>query len=364
MPTTPTPTSPDLPAGDQPRSRAVHVVVGAGPVGTATALLLAGAGHDVRVLTRSGGGPDHPLVTRIRVDAADAGALRNAAQGATAIYNCVNPPYQHWDRDWPPIATAMLAATEATGAVLATVSNLYGYGPIDGEMTEDTPLAATGTKGRVRAQMWLDALDAHRAGRARVTEVRGADYFGPGVTDSSLGERVVPRVLAGKGVRVLGDPDAVRSWTYVPDVARLLVAVAADEQAWGRAWHVPSAPPMSSREIVGRLCATAGVEPVKVGTIPNLMLTVAGLAVPVMRALKEVVYQFDRPFVMSSSAARATFGLAPTPVDEALRATVDWYRGARSERRAADHAARSASSPRPNQRTAASTGSGTAASAS
>jgi len=62
---------------------------------------------------------------------------------------------------WPPIANALLVAAERSGAVLATTSNLYGYGPVSAPMTEATPLAATGTKGRVRVQMWRDALAAH-----------------------------------------------------------------------------------------------------------------------------------------------------------------------------------------------------------
>jgi 2-polyprenyl-6-methoxyphenol hydroxylase-like FAD-dependent oxidoreductase len=36
----------------------LHVVVGTGPVGSATAQLLAGSGDQVRVITRSGSGPE------------------------------------------------------------------------------------------------------------------------------------------------------------------------------------------------------------------------------------------------------------------------------------------------------------------
>ncbi len=124
-----------------------HVVVGAGPVGTGTALELAAAGHDVTVVTRSGSGPVHERIARVRADAADAGALATIAEGAAALYNCANPPYDKWPALWPPIAAALLATAERTGAVLVTMSNLYGYGPVDGVMTESTPLAASFPKG-------------------------------------------------------------------------------------------------------------------------------------------------------------------------------------------------------------------------
>src|SRR3712207_1028955 len=144
---------------------ALHVVVGKGPVGTATAELLAARGHRVRVLSRSGGTSTDTVEHR-RVDAADAGALTEAATGAAALYNAVNPPYHRWATDWPPIASALLSAAERTDAVLVTMSNLYGYGRPTGPMTPESPLAATDTKGRVRVAMWREALAAHEAGRA------------------------------------------------------------------------------------------------------------------------------------------------------------------------------------------------------
>ena len=169
-----------------------HLVVGAGPVGTAVARRLLADGHHVRVVTRSGSGPEG--VERVSADAADAARLADLADGAVAIYNCVNPTYSRWEQDWPPVAAALLAAAESSGAVLATVGNLYGYGRVDAPMTEQTPLAATGHKGRVRNAMWRDALAAHEAGRIRTFEVRGSDYLGG---NSMLSYLVTPGAAEG-----------------------------------------------------------------------------------------------------------------------------------------------------------------------
>ena len=303
-----------------------HVIVGAGPVGTATARLLAEQGARVRVVTRSGSGPEHDHIERVRADAADAAALREISVGAAAIYNCANPPYHRWPTDWPPLADSMLRAAEATGAVLATVGNLYPYGPVDGLLTEDLPDAATGIKGRVRAAMWAQARAAHDAGHVRAVEIRASDFVGPHVAQSHLGDRVVPKILAGKGVRVLGSADQAHSWTYIPDVARMMVTAATEERAWGRLWHVPTNPPRSQREAVHDLCRAAGVPPVKVGVIPHAVVRAAGLVVPMMRELEETRYQFVHPFVLDSSAAQRTFGLTPTPWDQVCTATVAGYR--------------------------------------
>ncbi|MGW9192792.1 NAD-dependent epimerase/dehydratase family protein [Micromonospora chersina] len=304
---------------------ALHVIVGAGPVGTATARLLAERGERVRVVTRRGTGPAHPAIERIAADAADAERLTALTEGAAALYNCANPAYHRWPLDWPPLAAALLTAAERTGAVLATVGNLYGYGPVDTPMTEATPLAATGTKGRVRNRMWADALAAHRAGRARVTEVRGSDYVGADGT--SLAMMVLPRVLAGQRVFLPVDWDAPHTWTYIPDVARTLVAAATDERAWGRAWHVPSAPAVPMRDLAGRAAALAGAPAPRLIRMPYPVLWVAGLANPFARELRETAYQFDRPYVLDSTAATATLGVEPTPLDRVVKETVAALRG-------------------------------------
>jgi nucleoside-diphosphate-sugar epimerase len=304
---------------------ALHVIVGAGPVGTATARLLAERGDRVRVVTRRGTGLAHPAVERIAADAADADRLTALTEGAVALHNCANPAYHRWPLDWPPLAAALLTAAERTGAVLATVGNLYGYGPVDAPMTEATPLASTGTKGRVRNRMWADALAAHRAGRARITEVRGSDYLGADGT--SLAMMVLPRVLAGQRVFLPVDWDAPHTWTYIPDVARTLVAAATDERAWGRAWHVPSAPAVSMRDLAGRAAALVGAPAPRLTRMPYPVLWLGGVANPFVRELRETAYQFARPYVLDSTAATATLGVEATPLDRAVKETVAALRG-------------------------------------
>ena len=253
-------------------SAPLHVIVGAGAVGTALARELVAGGARVRILTRSGSGPDHPAVERIALDVASASTpgatadrLAELTHGAAAIHNCANPAYHRWPTDWPPIANAMLAAAESSGAVLVTCSNLYAYHPDDTlaastsgtGMTEGLPLTNPGRKGSVRARMWTDALAAHAAGRLRATEVRASDYLGA-TSASALGDQVVPRLLAGKPGRVLGDPDVAHAVTYVGDVARLMAVVATDPRAWGRPWHVPTHPARTVRRIVTDLAVRLG----------------------------------------------------------------------------------------------------------
>lgn len=299
-----------------------HIVAGAGQVGRQLAQLLTEQGHEVVVVSRSGTGPDG--VTKVAADASDEGRLIEITKDADAIYNCVNPPYHRWPQEWPPMAAALLAAAETSGAVLVTTGNLYSYGPVDRPMTEDLPLAGTGVKAQVRARMWTDLLAAHRAGRIRMTELRGSDYFGPGTSDQAhLGSvRFVAPLLAGKRVSFLGNPDLPHSWTYVPDVVRALALAGGDERAWGRAWHVPTAPAISARSVAEKLADLASLPAPRLRSVPKSVVNALGLVVPQLGALRELRYQFERPYLLDSSAFETTFGMRPTPLEEALAETL------------------------------------------
>ncbi|MFC4565553.1 NAD-dependent epimerase/dehydratase family protein [Nocardiopsis mangrovi] len=302
-----------------------HIVVGAGQVGAHLARTLLEQGHEVVVVSRSGSGPDG--VQRVAADAADTERLTALTRGADTLYNCANPRLHRWLQDWPPMAGSMLAAAEAAGAGYVMLGNVYGYGVPDGPMRETDPYAPTSAKAGVRVRMWQDALAAHDAGRVRATEVRASDYFGPGcLGQSHLGERFVPRILAGKRVPYAGDPAQPHSWTYVTDVARALAAAGSGDRAWGRAWHVPTGPALSAREVAERMSAIAGAPAPRVTALPHWVMRVLGTVSPMLGELEAVRYQFVRPFVVDSSEFETAFGLAPTPMDEALAATVAWWR--------------------------------------
>ncbi len=310
-----------------------HLVVGAGPVGAEVARRLAGSGHAVTVVTRSGSGPEVEGILNVAADASSVDTLVSIAPRADALYNCANPAYHRWAQDWPVLTSAFLSYAARTGAVLATCSNLYGYGPVDGPLTESLPLAATGTKGRVRAEMWWQAQAMHDAGRIRTTEVRGSDYIWPGEQSLVGSSRVVPRILAGKSVSLVGSIDAEHSWTYPVDVARLLIEAAANERAWGRAWHVPTNPARTQRQVIDDLADAAGVPRVRVSQLSPVITRALGLFNPTIRELQETAYQRDRTFVLDDTDARTTFGIEPTSWSQILDAVIAPYLGAHAQTR-------------------------------
>lgn len=301
-----------------------HLIVGAGPVGRHTAQLLAARGSEVVVATRSGTDTGVAGVTHVALDASDAEALTDAAQGASVIYNCANPgDYTSWQVVWPPLAAALLVAAERTGAVYAITGNLYPYGPVDGPMHEGLPDAATDHKGVLRARMWADALALHQAGRLRAVEVRGSDYMGLGVGANGHITRQVPGMLAGKRAWVLGRKDQPHTFTDVLDVARLLIAAADDSSAHGRTWHVPSNAPRTQQQALTDVMASIGRPAPNVSQVPDVVFAALARVIPLMRELRQLSYQWTRPYVLDDSAARNHFAMEPTPWDEVCRRSAD-----------------------------------------
>ena len=136
----------------------------------------------------------------------------------------------------------------------------------------------------------------------------------------------MPRLLAGKRPLVLqADLDAPHSFTYVPDVARTLVTLGRRRPRLGPRLARADGPGVVAARDRDADGGDRRVRDRGVVVPPGLLVRALGLAVPFVRELEEVRYQFMRPFVLDSRAAQETFGLAPTPLEEGLAAHVRWW---------------------------------------
>lgn len=307
-------------------SNDLHVVFGTGAIGLATIEILATRGTPVRAVSRSARA-DVPAGVEVMIgDATDSAFAAKAAAGAAVVYQCLNPPYTEWPEMFPPLQAAVLEGAAAAGAKHVAMDNLYAYGPTGGApLTEDLPYAATGSKGRTRAKMAQDLLAAHGSGKVRVTIGQASDYFGPRGLLSAMGERVFYPAIAGKKAQVMGNPDQPHSYSYIPDIATGLVTLADHDEADGAAWHLPNASAITTRQFVDKIYAAAGNEP-QIQAMSRIMVNVVGLFNGQVRELKEMLYEFEEPYVVDSSRFESTFGVHATPLDEAIPATVEWFR--------------------------------------
>jgi nucleoside-diphosphate-sugar epimerase len=225
------------------------------------------------------------------------------------------------------LQAAIIEGLAGSGVKLVIGENTYMVGDTDGRpLTEDLPYAATTRKGRVRAAMSDAALAAHKAGHLQVTMGRGSDFFGPWALDTGFGDRVFYPALAGKGASFGGKLDLPHTATYIEDFGKALVILGEREEALGRAWHVPNdRPQITQRQFAELVFAETG-HPVKASGMGKTMMRIGGLFIPGARETVEMMYEFEKPFVVDSSQFERTFGVKATPIEEAIKATVAWYR--------------------------------------
>ena len=299
----------------------LHVVVGAGGPGVATARELAAAGDRVRLVSRRGTDPAVPGVTAVAADVSDPGALVDVLAGARTLFACAMPRYDRWREEFPQLGAALLAAAERTGVDYVMLGNAYGYGLVDGPYRPDLPMAPRSDKGRIRADIWHDALTAHEAGRVRVTEIRAGDFVGAGAV-SPFTLVAVPPLLAGQPVVWPGDLDSAHSLTATRDVARTLVTVAADGGGWGRAWHVPSTT-MSVRAVVQRCAEVAGVPEPRIERMSDEAFAAVAAGDAIVAELGEMLYLDEHPFVLDATETEHHFGVTATPIDDVLRESLE-----------------------------------------
>ncbi len=306
-----------------------HVIFGTGPLGRATMNALLARGEQVQMVNRSGTMPNIP--SSIKVLKADAYNLENAkqaARGASMVYNCTAPDYSTklWTTQLPILWGNILEAAASQKAKLVIGDNLYMYDQLGTNIHEDLPMQSSTGKGKARIAVALQMLQAHKKGLVQVALVRGADFFGAYAADQSqFGTRVIPPMLQGKSAQMLGNLELPHSMTYIKDFGTAIVAVAAAEDAYGQAWHVPNAPTISRRAMLEQLAQIIG-KPLQVQVMPKFLMSALGLFVAPLREVGEMMYQFEQPYIVNHDKFVGKFGDIHTPMQTSLEQTVDWFR--------------------------------------
>lgn len=268
------------------------------------------------------------MPAQIELTAADAynqEQARAVTQGAAVVYQCAQPAYHQWPEKFPPLQTSILEAAAANDARLIVAENLYMYGLVDGPITEDLPFRAHTRKGQVRARMAEQLLEAHQRGHVRAASARGSDFYGPGVLNSALGDRVFVPILQGKKASAVGNLDLLHTYTYIDDFGKALVVLGEREEALGQAWHVPNPPPLTTRALLTMAFQQVGHTPQMSG-MSKLMMRIGGLFVMAARESVEMMYEFEHPFVVDHGKFARAFGDHATPHDAALAQTLSWYK--------------------------------------
>jgi nucleoside-diphosphate-sugar epimerase len=309
----------------QTQDKPLHVVLGAGQIGSLLAQQLAARGERVRIVRRSSAATPAGVEARSG-DIRDVSFAADAASGAAVVYDCMNPSYDKWDEQLLALARGSLHAATANGAKLVALDCLYMYGRPDGKMREDSPRKPCSHKGELRVALEQLRMSAHRRGEVKVAIARASDFFGAGLQQSAFSDRFFERAFAGKAVECLGDPDAPHSYTYARDVVTALSTLGARSEADGQVWHVATSSNDSTRALYDRVGHALGLGDLKIMRVPKLLVRGLGLFNPIMREMVEMMYQWEVPYLIDDTKFRATFAIEPTPVEQAAAEVAAWAR--------------------------------------
>lgn len=242
-------------------------------------------------------------------DLLDAGQAAEAVKGSRIVYFTAGLPPDTvlWETQFPLMLHNALAATRAAGARFVYFDNTYMYPQDDRVLTEDTPFAPVGRKGRVRAEMASMVLQEMARGDIPVLIGRAPEFYGPGKTQSITNTLIIDKLKAGEAPRVPVRDDTRRTLIWTPDASRALAALGNAPDAFGQTWHLPCDDDrLTYRQFVALAAEVFGT-PAAYKVLGRWTLTAAGLVSTQVRELRELLPRYERDNLFDSTKFKRRF---------------------------------------------------------
>lgn len=298
----------------------LHIVLGAsGAIGQAVISELKFRNLKIRAVGRN------KLLSGIEflnADLLDLDQTINAVAGGSHVYLCIGITYNSkaWLEEWPNVMENVIIACEKARARLIFLDNVYMYGPLlkvpFDETHEQNPISQ---KGLARKKVADLLLRAHNTGRVRAVIGRSADFYGPNAINGSFYIAFLERMLKKKSPQYLGKTDIKHTYSYSYDNGRALVSLALDEGTFGQVWHLPVSEPITLEEIILKFNRILGTN-YKVSIIPRYLLGAMGIFIPILREVKEMLYQIDNNYIMNCDKFMNRFpDFKLTSLDEGIK---------------------------------------------
>lgn len=253
-------------------------------------------------------------------DISDAAAVERSVAGSDVVYLTVGFPYRLkiWEERWPSTMRNVIDACKKHNARLVFFDNVYMYdaGHLH-HMTEDTPIRPISKKGRVRQQIAEMLMQEVKQGELQALIARSADFANG--KSSVLHQLVTDNLLKGKRANWFSRVDKVHNFTFTADAAKGTALLGNTSDAYNQVWHLPTdATRITIRQWVELFASALNVQP-RYSILSPVMLGLLGVFLPVLRELKEMLYQYDRDYFFDSSKFNSRFSYRPVSPEEAVQ---------------------------------------------
>ena len=253
--------------------------------------------------------------------------VREAVEGSSIVYVTVGFPYAYktWKQSWPVFIKNVIDACMEFKSKLVFFDNIYMYdlNHLDG-MTEDTLIKPPSKKGVIRAEIADMIMDKVKEGKLTALIARSADFYGPGIKNTSvLTETVFNPLSKGKKANWMASLNFKHSYTYTPDAGKATALLGNSEKAYNQVWHLPTAEnPLTGREWIDTIASEMGVL-AKYQVATKFIVNLLGLFNPIMREMPEMMYQYDRDYIFNSDKFTNQFAFEVTPYREGIREIIN-----------------------------------------
>jgi nucleoside-diphosphate-sugar epimerase len=294
-----------------------------GIIGTELARNLVQYTHKIRLVSRDPK-PVNPTDEPITADLTDGRQVVNAVKGSEIVYLTAGLKYDHrvWEEQWPLIMQNVIDACRKHNSKLVFFDNVYGYGRVNGWMTEETTYNAVSKKGMVRIEIAGMIMEEIRRGTLTGMIVRAADFYGPDVKNSFFNMMVLENLKKGKKAQWMISDKIKHSFTYTPDAAKATALLGNTSSAYNQVWHLPADKNvLTGKELIEIAAKALGVAP-KTMILPKWMIWMAGLSNGIIKETREMLYQYDSDYLFDSTKFDMAFPFKATTYKEGIRETV------------------------------------------
>jgi nucleoside-diphosphate-sugar epimerase len=300
----------------------MQTILGAGGgAGTEITRELSNYTKEIRVVSRN---PKKVNETDqlMKADLTDPQQLDEAVKGSEIVYVTIAFPYsiKAWRELWPKFMKNLIDTCSKYKTKIVFVDNVYMYDPkYLSSMTEETPMNPTSEKGKVRAEVAKMLMNAVEKNKVEAIIARAPDFYGPGVTGSMLYQTAYLKLLKDKIPQWLGNLDVIHSFIYSKDIGKSVSLLGNTRDAYNQVWHLPTTDKKLTNRQWIELMMQAMNKQKKIQTMPEWLINISGIFVPILKELQDVGYQFKQDYYFDSSKFNKRFNFTPISPEQGIK---------------------------------------------